>query len=235
MSDANPATHATSPPDEATLAGQAIYSRRLLKWYDFIVLTVSNRWIWRCPTPVLLDWYNSHVSANHLDIGVGSGYFLDRCRFPVADPRITLLDLNPNCLEVAAARIRRYQPAMVIADVLQPLDVARAPFSSIGVNYVLHCLPGDLTRKTRLFDHVTPLLSPDGVLFGSTLLGQGVARGWPARRLAAFYNERRVFSNADDSLQDLRQALQARFEQVRIETRGCVALFAANGVRRTSS
>lgn len=217
----------TSPPDDATLAGQAIYSRRLLRWYDFIVLTVSNRWIWRCPTATILDWYNDHVSANHLDIGVGSGYFLDRCRFPTSEPRITLLDLNPNCLEVAASRIHRYEPTTVTADVLQPFAAAGSPFHSVGINYLLHCLPGDLSQKSRLFDHIEAHLAPNGVIFGSTLLGSGVERSWMARRLAAFYNRRRVFSNAHDSLADLRQSLQSRFDRVRMETRGCVALFSA--------
>jgi len=36
------------------LAGQAVYTRRLLRAYDLIVLGISNRFIWRCPTPRLL-------------------------------------------------------------------------------------------------------------------------------------------------------------------------------------
>lgn len=224
-----PAPLPCHPPDDATLAGQAVYSRRLLNWYDLIVLTVSNRWIWRCPTSRLLEWYDRHVSAEHLDVGVGTGYFLDHCRFPMAVPRITLLDLNPYCLEAAASRIRRYAPATVQADVLQPLDLPGGPFESIALNYLLHCLPGDLPRKSCVFDHLAAHLTPDGVLFGSTLLGQGVAPGWAARRLAAFYNRQRVFSNAQDRLDDLDRMLRARFAQVQLEIQGCVALFAARG------
>ena len=28
---------------------------------------------------VMLEMYRKHLTANHLDIGVGTGYFIDRC------------------------------------------------------------------------------------------------------------------------------------------------------------
>ena len=89
--DADPGSAVTP---EQVVAGQAVYSRRALHLYDPIVLGLSNRLIWKCPTPRLLTHYERHVTANHLDVGVGTGYFLDRCRFPSTTPRIALLDLN---------------------------------------------------------------------------------------------------------------------------------------------
>src|SRR5688572_30904180 len=95
---------------EQVESGQAVYTERVLKLYDFVVLGVSNRFIWKCPTPKQLQHYERHLSANHLDVGVGSGYFLDRARFPSKTPRVALLDLNPTALEFAAQRIARYRP-----------------------------------------------------------------------------------------------------------------------------
>ncbi len=43
-------------------------------------------------TRPFLTLYDQYVSANHLDIGVGTGYFLDHCRFPAANPRLALMD-----------------------------------------------------------------------------------------------------------------------------------------------
>ena len=80
---------------EQVESGQAVYTTRVLKLYDFVVLGVSNRFIWKCPTPQQLQHYEQHLSVNHLDVGVGSGYFLDHCRFPSTPPRVALLDLNP--------------------------------------------------------------------------------------------------------------------------------------------
>ena len=95
---------------EQVAAGQAVYTKRTLGFYDFVVLGVSNRFIWKAPTKRLEEHYDRHVSANHLDVGVGTGYFLDRCRFPSPAPRVALMDLNPETLEFASRRIARTAP-----------------------------------------------------------------------------------------------------------------------------
>lgn len=221
-------THSPQPvlPGDVE-AGQAVYTRRTLSLYDLIVLRISNRWIWRCPTPRLLDFYNQHITANHLDVGVGTGYFLDSCTFPSQQPRIVLMDLNENCLVAAGQRIARYAPETEKRNVLEPIEYDGPAFDSIGLNYVLHCLPGDLPHKGQVFDHLLPLLNPGGVLFGSTLLSAGVPRSWPARRLMSVYNRKGIFSNTTDSLETLKAELSKRFEDWRVETAGCGALFAA--------
>jgi hypothetical protein len=213
--------------DQTAIAGQAAYTRRTLDVYDVVVLGLSNALIWKCPTTRLLDHYNEHVTDKHLDVGVGTGWFLDHCRFPSGRPEITLLDLNPVCLERASARIRRYAPKAVQANVLEPVPLETGPFGSIGLNYLLHCLPGTLARKAVVFDHLKPFLAPGAALFGSTLLGEGVERSSMARALMRFYNTKGIFSNEQDSLERLHCELAARFEQVRVEVVGCAALFTA--------
>ncbi len=205
-------------------AGQAVYSRRVLKAYDLLVLGLSNRLIWRCPTPGLLDLYNRHVGADHLDVGVGTGYFPDRCR-PPEGARVALLDLNANSLAAASGRISRYRPETYRANVLAPLEIDAAPFSSVAMNYLLHCLPGSIGEKAVAFDHVDPLLLPGGVIFGATLLGGGVRRGMLARRLMAFYNRKGIFSNTADDLEGLERALADRYPEWGVEVVGCGALF----------
>ena len=220
-----PGTPTTPTPAEE--AGQAVYSRRVLRAYDVLVLGLSNRWIWKCPTKHLRAHYDACVSSTHLDVGVGTGYFLDRCRFPAPDPRIVLLDLNAECLAQAAARIARYEPRTVQASILQPLPQGLGTHRSIGLNYLLHCLPGPMDEKAVAFDHLRSVLAPGGVLFGSTILSGGVPRSGTARRLMALYNRKRIFSNEADTLESLSQNLHSRFEEVEIRTRGCVALFRA--------
>jgi len=217
---------------EDVLAGQAVYSRRLLIWYDLFVLRLSCHSIWTCPASRMLAHYDEHISANHLEVGVGTGYFLDRCRFPPVEnaagfPQVSLFDLNAHCLERTGRRIARYRPKAFAGSVLEPLDVGGQTFDSAGLNFVVHCLPGALREKGIAFDHLHSVLNPGGVLFGATLLACGVPRGWLARRLMAYYNARKVFSNSDDSLDDLRTELGQRFDDVHVETCGCAALFVA--------
>lgn len=215
------------PAADAVRAGQAVYTPAVLWTYDWLVLGVSNRWIWRCPTAAMLRLYNAHVSANHLEVGVGTGYFLDRCLFPHPQPRLVLADLNENCLAATARRVARYGPQSLVADVFQPLPADLPKFDSIGLNYVLHCLPGDLRTKAVVFANLHAALNPGGVLFGATILARGVRPNWLARRLMRLYNRKRIFCNADDGLDDLQAALAARFSIQTLAVRGCVALFAA--------
>jgi hypothetical protein len=207
-------------------AGQAIYTQRTLRLYDPIVLGISNQFIWQCPTQSLIDLYHNNITANHLDVGVGTGYFLDRCQFPsLTTPRIALMDLNTNALEFAARRLVRYQPERYCQNVLEPITLEVKKFDSVGVNYLLHCLPGSIESKAIAFDYLRLIMNPNAVIFGSTILQGSVPRNWLAKRLMGVYNSKGIFSNQDDDLEGLERSLNNRFRDVSIQVVGCVALF----------
>ncbi|HEU4683114.1 MAG TPA: class I SAM-dependent methyltransferase [Nitrospira sp.] len=208
-------------------AGQAVYSRSMLAIYDWLVLRFSNRLIWKCPSRQILALYDRHVTANHLDVGVGTGYFLDRCRFPNERPRLVLMDLNPNCLDAAARRVARYRPEIYRANVLDPIGFEGPRFDSISMTYLLHCLPGTIKTKGAVFRHLVPFLNQGGVLFGATLLSAGVQRSPAAKRLMAFYNSKGIFTNDQDDLQGLSAMLSDQFTAVTVQVVGCAALFSA--------
>ena len=211
--------------DAAAAAGAALYSRPFLATYDPLITHFSSRFIWRCPAPLQLAFYNEHVSARHLDVGVGTGYFLDKCRFPSSAPTIGLLDLNPNSLAVAARRIRRYEPLTFQVNVLEPFHIDAPKFDSIGLNYLLHCLPGDMRSKSVVFRNLKPLLNAGGTIFGTTILGMSAQHGWLARRVIPRYNAMKAFTNAQDRLDDLKQALHTEFRIFSLRVVGSVALF----------
>jgi hypothetical protein len=208
-------------------AGQRVYTPLALRVYDLFVLGFSNRFVWRCRSSAMLTRYDRHVGACHLDVGVGTGWFLDRCRWPVESPGITLLDLNGNSLSAASHRIRRYAPVTVQANVLDPVDLGDTRFDSIGANFLFHCLPGDLEWKAAtVASHLRPYLASSGVLFGSTILGRGVGHNLLGRRLMRLYNRKGIFSNLDDDRRGLEQGLATELTGVEIEVVGTVALFA---------
>lgn len=213
---------------EQVAAGQAVYTKRMLGAYDLLVLGLSNSLIWKCPTQRLVEHYNKHVTANHLDVGIGTGYFLDRCKFPSPTPRVALMDLNRNSLDYAAQRIARYKPESYLRNVLEPISMDAPKFDSVGINYLLHCLPGSIESKSVAFDHLKKLMNPGAVIFGSTLLQGGVARSWLAKRLMDFYNGKGIFSNENDDLDGLKRALGQPFRSVSVEIVGCVAVFSGH-------
>ncbi|MFZ1925952.1 MAG: class I SAM-dependent methyltransferase [Solirubrobacteraceae bacterium] len=208
-------------------AGQAAYTPRLLKVYDAVVYRFNGPILWRCSKDRFLELYNANVSARHLDIGVATGCLLDECRFPLAAPRITLMDLNENSLEVAARRLARYAPITHQANVLEPWGLQPDSYDSVGMVNVLHCVPGAMPAKTVAFEHARTALAPGGVLFGATILGGGVEHTRLSRMALKGMNRRGVFSNLEDSLEDLDAGLGRVFDSHEVHVEGAVALFTA--------
>ena len=99
--------------------------------------------------------------------------------------------------------------------------------NSVGLTYVLHCLPGSMSEKLIAIDHLKPLMAEGAVLFGATILGRGMAANVAARALLELYNAKGVFNNRADDLEALSRRAQAALRAVEMESQGCVALFRA--------
>lgn len=206
---------------------QAYYRPGRLRFYDMVVLRLSNSLLWRCPTALLLRHYDRNVSGKHLDVGPGSGYYLDHCRFPTTSPSISLLDRNPSPLEHVSRRISRYAPRTIVADICEPIPHIGEKFTSVALNYVLHCLPDDQAGRATAFANIRGLLAPGGVFFGSTVLGTGVPHSSISRRVNDKYNRMGAFHNENDNPERLEESLSAEFAKFDIRLHGTVALFTA--------
>ena len=217
------------PEDEKTRVNAAIslYSRYVLFHYDWFILGINCRFLWGCPSGRILDLYNRHVSANHLDVGVGTGYFMDKCRFPSAAPRLALMDLSPNSLRSAAKRLERYRPEVYQRNVLEgfPKDIPR--FDSVALTNLLHCLPGNMSTKAAVIEYAQGILNPGGWLFGSTILFRGVTRNALTTAVLKRTNRAGYMTNLDDDVATLQESLQENFETSTVEIVGCMALFRA--------
>lgn len=204
-----------------------VYDTSALNVYDIFVHGFCNRFAWKCSTETLIAQYNRLVTGNHLEVGVGTAFLIDRCTFPVRKPRLGIVDFSKQCLTHSAKRLERYATETYQCDILKPLGIKGPKFDSIGINYVLHCVPGTFAEKGVSFKHMKAVLSERGVLFGSTLLGKDVPRNRVARSLMAIYNKVGAFTNQSDDVASLRAALKANFKHVEIEVVGCCALFKA--------
>lgn len=181
-------------PSEAA-SGASVYSNLVLAIYDMEVLMFEVPYIFKCPLSKLRSFFNGNVSGVHLDVGVGTGYFLDKCTFPVERPTLHLMDLNPNTLKKASRRIRRYEPVGHQCNVLEPIQADLPLFDSISMFNLLHCLPGSMLTKEAAIRNLNPFLRDGSVLFGVTVLGQGVDAGILYRRANSIYNKKSIFSN----------------------------------------
>lgn len=212
--------------DNSVEAGQAIYNKKVLSIYDLWVLGFSNSFLWKCPTKLLREEFVKNVTINHLDVGVGTGYYLDKC-LSNTERRVALLDLNLNSLISAASRISRFDPEIYHANVLDKLNLKCDRFDSISINYLLHCLPGSIKEKSIVFANLRPYLNEKGILFGSTILGKGTKKSYLASKLMSIYNRKGIFDNNLDSLTELTSSLHEYFNKVDLRTVGCVAIFTA--------
>lgn len=206
--------------------GPWVYNRLTLRLYDPLVVGYNNRFVWRCPSSRILAHYNQHVSMKHLEVGPGTGYFLDHCSFPGPKPAITLMDVNAGPLARSAWRLRRYHPLTVQASVTERLPSGFQRFDSIGINYVLHLLPGTMQTKAAAIEHLHAHLYPGGVFFGSTVVGEGANHSRQAQGMLRLFNSVGGFSNTQDSVADLTAALRRIFAWHDVRVVGSVALFA---------
>lgn len=214
---------------EAVLAGQAVYSKSVLSIYDLWVLGFSNTFLWRCPTKKIGHEFTKHVTPNHLDVGVGTGYYLKHY-LSGKTGRIALLDLNENSLHATAYAISTLNPEIYHRNILEPLNLDCHKFDSISINYLLHCLPGNLYEKSIIFEHLFENLNSGGILFGSTILGKDIPKNFFAKKIMSLYNDKGIFCNLDDNFKTLTNVLNTKLSHVHIKVVGCVALF--SGIKK---
>ena len=209
--------------------GQRGYTRLLLVIYDPWVLGFTTRAIWRTRVPPGVERYRRLMGHRHLDVGPGTGYFLDKAS-PPEETEITLLDPNPNVLARSSRRLARWNPVTVQADVMKPLPV-EGPYDSAALSYVLHCLHGPQPNKAKAIRHIADVLVPDGVLFGGAVLGLGERHTPQARAFLRMANRMGDFDNLGDTAGGLRRILEESFETVEVELEGSAANFTARRPR----
>jgi ubiquinone/menaquinone biosynthesis C-methylase UbiE len=219
--------------DDPAYKGQSGYNPFMLAIYDPWVLGFMSRAVWHVPIPPVVERYRRNLGHRHLDVGPGTGYFIEKAA-PPADIEITLLDPNPHVLRRAGGRLAAFHPTTVQADVMKPLPVD-GPFDSAALSFVLHCLPGPIENKANAIEHIADVLAPEGVLFGGTVLGIEEQHSKSARAFLRAANKQGGFDNLGDTAAGIRQILSRSFSDVQMETVGSAALFTATGPRSLGS
>ena len=212
------------------------YVPPILLFYDVGVYKIWNPCIWKCPTSYLKEHFNKYVRSSHLEAGCGTGYLLDKCekfknvracgqKIPF---ELTLLDYSQASLEWAERKLKKYNPAIIRHNLLQPLPPVNHPFKSICLNYVLHCLPGSFAEKEKVIINLKEVMAPEGVLFGSTVLGHSATQSYSAKLILGLYSAIGSFNNKHDTLEGLKKILSNNFKYQMCRVIGSVALFAGS-------
>ncbi|KAJ7673556.1 hypothetical protein B0H17DRAFT_1208373 [Mycena rosella] len=158
---------------------------------------------------------------------------------PYAWSLLTLVDLNPSCLDAASARVRKAHLHLncttVHADFLAPDSLSPSSlgtFDAISAMLLLHCLPGPPSRKAVALVRLRHILRKEnGVLFGATILGQGIRHNLFGRFLMWLFNRRGIFDNREDHAKSFVEPLEEAFDEVKWRIVGAMLLFEARGPR----
>jgi len=217
-------------PTDPGFAGQHVYSPAFLRVYDLVVLRLYATLVWRCPTRRLVAHYERHLGRRHLDVGPGTGFFLEHARLPTGF-RLVLLDPNANVIKYARRRLKHLNPSTLQADICAPLAMTQQ-FDSIALNYVLHCLPGPMSARAHIIRGLAAQLAEGGVLFGASVLGTPRLHTWLSRAALQQNNRLGIFDNLADTQEALSTLLNESFALVNLEIVGSVAVFAARKTAR---
>ncbi|KAI8966579.1 S-adenosyl-L-methionine-dependent methyltransferase [Daldinia sp. FL1419] len=226
----------------STGLGSGIYTQSLLNYlYQRLVLEFNVPYVWGCPCDVLLNLFAEHFSQNHLDCGVATGYFpatiLRRTPHANSQRQITLLDLNPNCLEAAKAAIVAEAPQVPVhtveADIKAPIPAAikGKKFDTISMFNLFHCVPGGASKFQALATY-KDALADDGVFIGCTVLGEKHATGWFSRNYLSLYNWVGVFNNWDDKAEDVERVLRSAYKEVEVWKVGMMLMWRVRGPKK---
>jgi hypothetical protein len=205
---------------------QQFFNKGSLVFYDILLYGVISKYAWGSSIQRLDSHYEKYVRHNHLEVGVGTGFLLNRVGFDSAHPRLALMDLSRECLEKTKRKVARYAPETYIQNLWEPIHHKIDKFDSIGINYVMHCVPGTFKEKGVVFTHLQPLLSENGVLFGTTVLSDNIHKNVLAKPFMWLMNALGVFNNRSDNAHDLEECLETHFRVIEFEVVGVTAFFA---------
>ena len=213
---------------------QVYFNPILLGCYDFTVYRFVSRFIWGCKNEILLQRYRQFVQTKHLEVGVGTGYLIEKSikGHQKENMRLTLMDLSVACLDKASKRLEKFNPSKIRHNILDaPIKSGQhkeaKQFNSIGINYVLHCVNGDFKEKGIAFGNLKKLLNENGVLFGSTVIANKQSL-IVAKLFMRILNVIGLFNNNNDKVNDLEVALNTHFKFVKVRVVSSVVMFVAS-------
>lgn len=173
-------------------------NKLILNNYDYLVNNINCKYAWKCNQSVIKNLYKNNISKNHLEIGPGTGYFLKDYNFDnlfLMDINRDILKASQDNLKINSKNINIYQHNIFEDD----NKVNNLNLDSIGLTYVLHCVPGKL--DFLLNNLVKNINNNNYTIFGATVIPNN--NDFIASTELFFLNKTGVFSNYNDKMSDL--------------------------------
>ena len=193
--------------------------------YDKFVNKVNCEKVWKCPQKHIINNYRRNINENHLEIGPGTGYFLTKENLDVNLNKLTLIDVNSEILDYSRNKLQsEYSDINILCHDLFTCEIPDSVvFNSVGINYVLHCVPGNL--QTKLDKLISNLGDNKYNLFGASVICDPLHMNPIAEYELMFLNAFGIFHNNNDTYEELDEYLNNRNLKFTLKKQGYVAIF----------
>ena len=193
--------------------------------YDKFVNEINCEKVWKCSRKHIINNYNSNINYNHLEIGPGTGMFLKKENLNVNLNKLTLVDINNKILNHSRHNLDSEHSNInsLVYDLFSYEIPSNIEFNSVGINYVLHCVPGNL--QTKLDKLIGNLGNNKYNLFGASVICDPLHMNPIAEYELMFLNAVGIFYNNNDTYEELNEYLNNKNYNFSLKKQGYVAIF----------
>ena len=199
-----------------------------LDYYDLFVNKINCKYVWKCNEKNIYNLYTNNIQKHHIEIGPGTGYYLKP--FISNLKSLELVDINSNILRYANMRLLNPNLKKKITNInlFQKNNILKIDneITSIGVNCVLHCVPGPIEVSIDNLIHNLKKENKENkiIIFGSSVINDSEKNILQDFELGLL-NYFRIFDNKQDNEERLITYFQTRQLQYKIHKVGSIILF----------
>lgn len=189
--------------------------------YDYLVNNINCNIVWKCNQNKIIQHYDSNITNNHIEIGPGTGYFLKKNQYNT----LQLIDINNDILEDSSKNLEAISKKIDTHchNIFSCSSSHINPSRSIGLTYVLHCVPGKI--ENNLNTMIQNIQFDNYNLFGASVVQDPVETNILAETELLWLNRLGIFNNENDTYSGLHEYLEESGMEYNLRLEGYVAIF----------